>query len=125
LWQVPLGNERPGVSVFLFRVGREPTRGRIQIPSDCTTGSERPTANPIWGVIMSYRIIYSELPMGERLAQPCSQARLEEFADEHQALGRARELIETGEHHGVALRDERGDELCGVRLQLKLGFTGE
>jgi len=35
-------------------------------------------------------------------------------------------LLETGEHHGVAVEDGSGNALCGVRLQLKLGgFSGE
>jgi hypothetical protein len=69
---------------------------------------------------MSYRIMYSETP------ETRGQGRIEEFPAEHEALERARELLETGEHHGVALRDHRGNELYGVRLQLKLGgFLGE
>ncbi|HWD57943.1 MAG TPA: hypothetical protein VG308_06670 [Stellaceae bacterium] len=75
---------------------------------------------------MSYRIIYNETP-----ARPEETARrdttwTEEFAHEHQALGRARELLETGEHHSVAVCDHSGNELHGVRLQLKLGgFSGD
>jgi hypothetical protein len=50
----------------------------------------------------------------------------EEFSHEHQALGRARELLETGEHHAVAVDDGTGNRLHGVRLQLKLGgFSGD
>ena len=50
----------------------------------------------------------------------------EEFTDEHQALGRARELIETGEHYSVAVDDGTGNVLSGVRLQWRLGgFSGE
>lgn len=75
---------------------------------------------------MSYRIIYGETPpvrgeCGWRL----DSARSERFADEHEALGRARELLETGEHYGIAVRDDCGNELSGVRLQLKLGFSGQ
>jgi hypothetical protein len=70
---------------------------------------------------MSYRITYSEMPARQR-----DTVWTEEFPTEHQALGRARELLETGEHHGVAVCDQRGNELCGVRLQWKLGgFSGE
>lgn len=73
---------------------------------------------------MSYRIIYSEtLLCGDEIASAEDMAASEEFATEHQALSRARELLETGEHHGVAVRDDRGNELCGVRLQLKLGAS--
>jgi hypothetical protein len=73
---------------------------------------------------MSYRIIYNELPPFRAISR--STVWTEEFTTEHQALGRARELLETGEHHAVALRDHGGNELCGVRLQLKLGgFSGD
>jgi hypothetical protein len=68
---------------------------------------------------MTYRIIYRETP-----TVPATSA--EEFSQEHQALGRARELLEAGEHHGVAVDDGRGNTLHGVRLQLKLGgFKGD
>ena len=76
---------------------------------------------------MRYRVIYNETtqprtPTARRQAMMSS----EEFATEHQALGRARELLETGVHHGVAMHDHSGNELCGVRLQWRLGgFTGE
>jgi len=76
---------------------------------------------------MSYRIIYKEVPTIRADAERRrSTVWTEEFASEHQALGRARELLETSEHHGVAVRDHSGNELCGVRLQLKLGgFSGD
>ena len=76
---------------------------------------------------MSYRIIYNEVALprgGAELRR--AQVWTEEFPVEHQALGRARELLETGQHHGVAVRDQTGNELSGVRLQLKLGgFSGD
>jgi hypothetical protein len=72
---------------------------------------------------MSYRIIYNEIPTVERRR---STMWTEEFSTEHQALGRARELLETAEHHAVAVRDHSGNELSGVRLQWRLGgFSGE
>jgi hypothetical protein len=72
---------------------------------------------------MSYRIIYNEIPTTERRR---STMWTEEFSNEHQALGRARELLETAEHHAVAVRDHSGNELSGVRLQWRLGgFSGE
>ena len=72
---------------------------------------------------MSYRIIYNEIPTVERRR---STMWTEEFSTEHQALGRARELLETAEHHAVAVCDHGGNELSGVRLQLKLGgFSGD
>ena len=76
---------------------------------------------------MSYRVIYHEIS-----APPANPAWrqgtvwTEEFSSEHQALGRAGELLETGEHHGVAMHDHTGNELSGVRLQWRLGgFFGD
>jgi hypothetical protein len=68
---------------------------------------------------MTYRIIYSKTP-----TVPATST--EEFSQEHQALGRARELLEAGERHSVAVDDGAGHVLHGVRLQLKLGgFSGD
>ena len=73
---------------------------------------------------MTYRIIYDETE--DMLAAKEDAAATEEFSSEHQALGRARELLETGEHHRVAVDDGAGHVLHGVRLQLKLGgFSGD
>jgi hypothetical protein len=76
---------------------------------------------------MSYRIIYNEIPAPRANAERRrGTVWSEEFPTEHQALGRARELLEMGEHHGVALHDHSGNELCGVRLQWRLGgFSGD
>ena len=74
---------------------------------------------------MTYRIIYSGT--ADMPAEVEERAGLtEEFSSEHQALGRARELLEAGEHHRVAVDDGTGNVLHGVRLQLKLGgFSGD
>ena len=73
---------------------------------------------------MSYRIIYNEIPALRAAVR--KQELTEDFPTEHQALGRARELLETGEHHSVAVRDDTGNELHGICLQLRLGgFSGE
>ena len=76
---------------------------------------------------MSYRIIYNEMTLPRPQAEGRHRAVwTEEFPTEHQALGRARELLETGRHHAVALHDHTGNELSGVRLQWRLGgFSGE
>jgi hypothetical protein len=76
---------------------------------------------------MSYRIVYNEMPVLRGSADWRQRtAWSEDFTSEHQALGRARELLETGEHHSVAVHDHSGNELSGVRLQLKLGgFSGD
>jgi hypothetical protein len=76
---------------------------------------------------MSYRVVYNEPPE----LRPNEEWRrgtvsTEEFTNEHQALGRARELLEAGEHHSVAMHDHSGNEISGVRLQWRLGgFSGE
>ncbi|HWB47476.1 MAG TPA: hypothetical protein VG651_00065 [Stellaceae bacterium] len=76
---------------------------------------------------MSYRVIYNEPPMlRPNTAWRHGAVSTEEFSTEHQALGRARQLLETGEHHRVAMRDHIGNELYGVRLQWRLGgFSGD
>ena len=75
---------------------------------------------------MSYRIIYNETTLRAQPEWRQGAVWTEEFPTEHQALGRARELLETGQHDGVALHDHTGNELYGVRLQWRLGgFSGE
>jgi hypothetical protein len=75
---------------------------------------------------MGYRIVYNEIPVRGRTNRRQETAWSEDFTSEHQALGRARELLEAGEHHAVAVHDHSGNELSGVRLQLKLGgFSGD
>lgn len=76
---------------------------------------------------MTYRIIYNEVRASHASAERRqATASTEEFQTEHQALGRARELLEGGEHHSVAMHDHSGKELYGVRLQWRLGgFAGE
>jgi hypothetical protein len=74
---------------------------------------------------MTYRIIYGETAEMVAVAEERA-AVTEEFSSEYQALGRARELLETGAHHRVAVDDGTGNVLHGVRLQLKLGgFSGD
>jgi hypothetical protein len=51
--------------------------------------------------------------------------RIETFLTEHEALNRARRLLDDGTHHAISVCDSSGNVLSGVRLQLKLGFSGE
>ena len=75
---------------------------------------------------MTYRISYSAGSARTVTGKHKARASLiEEYHTEPEALRRARELLETGEHHGIAVRDSTGNALCGVRLQLKLGFSAE
>ena len=78
-----------------------------------------------WGSAMTYRIIYGEAAAIVAAAEGHA-ALTEEFSSEHQALGRARELLEAGDHLHVAVDAGDGNMLHGVRLQLKLGgFSGD
>jgi hypothetical protein len=49
--------------------------------------------------------------------------RTEYFRTEYEALKRARQLLEDGDHHAVSLCDSAGGVLAGIRLQLKLGAS--
>ncbi len=49
--------------------------------------------------------------------------RTEYFRTEYEALQRARQLLEEGEHRGVCLYDSSEGVVAGVRLQLKLGAS--
>jgi hypothetical protein len=71
---------------------------------------------------MTYRISYEDgAPISWR---NISAVRSETFRTEHEAFKRARELLD-GDYHAVAVYDSSGKVLNGVRLQLKLGFSGE
>lgn len=75
---------------------------------------------------MTYRISYDdEVPISVKKWRNQDAARTETFRTELEALTRARELIDTGDHHAVVICDSSGNTLAGVRLQLKLGFSGE
>jgi hypothetical protein len=49
--------------------------------------------------------------------------RTEYFRTEYEALQRARQLLEDGDHYAVSLFDASGSVLAGIRLQLKLGAS--
>ena len=51
------------------------------------------------------------------------RVRIERFSTEHEALARARELIEADGSAAVAIGDAAGNLVGGVRLQLKLGYS--
>ena len=46
----------------------------------------------------------------------------EQFSTEHEALQRARELLEEDSATAVAIHDDAGNRLSGLPLQLKLGY---
>ena len=72
---------------------------------------------------MIYRISYEDGWAATDALPEKGAARTEYFHTEHEALHRARELIESGVHHGVSLHETDGAAIAGVRLQLKLGAS--
>jgi hypothetical protein len=75
---------------------------------------------------MSYRVSYDVgLETAPQDGREVVAVEVEEFSTEYEAFSRARELLEDGDHGRVSVRDVSGNVLCGVRLQLKLGFLGE
>ena len=54
---------------------------------------------------------------------PQMRSRWKNFRLNTGRSGGARELLEDGDLGGVSVRDSSGNVLCGVRLQLKLGFS--
>ena len=75
---------------------------------------------------MTYRVCYGDPAAVTRpSAHLDERVRSERFSTEHEALSRARELIEEEAGIAVAVHDSAGNQLCGLRLQLKLGFLCE
>ena len=73
---------------------------------------------------MSYQIFYGDaVAMGQRDRHLDERVCSERFSTEHEALLRARELIEEDVSTVVAVSDRAGNLLHGVRLQLRLGYT--
>ena len=71
---------------------------------------------------MTYRISYDDsLAATTGAGGHEGVTRTEYFRTEYEALQRARQLLEDGDHHAVSLCDSSGSVLTGVRLQLKLG----
>ena len=72
---------------------------------------------------MTYRVCYGHpTAVARRDAHLDDRVRSERFSTEHEALSRARELLEQEAGIAVAVHDGAGNQLCGLRLQLKLGF---
>jgi hypothetical protein len=68
--------------------------------------------------VMTYRLYYGDL-------ESVRYARSEQFSTEHEALQRARELLEEDCATAVAIHDAAGNRLSGLPLQLKLGYRCE
>lgn len=72
---------------------------------------------------MTYRVFYGHaLAMSDRDRHQQDGVRHERFSTEHEALNRARELLEDDERAVVAIRDGAGNQVSGVCLQLRLGY---
>lgn len=75
---------------------------------------------------MTYRVFYGDpVAVLRRDAHADERARSERFSTEHEALQRARELLEEDFATAVAIYDSAGNRLSGLRLQLKLGHCCE
>ena len=75
---------------------------------------------------MTYRISYSDGSAGALIGGRDAETGLvEEYRTEPEALRRARELLERGEHDTISVRDNSGNVLHGVCLQLRVGFSAE
>ena len=73
---------------------------------------------------MTYHVVYGDAAaMASRDRHLDERVRLERFSTEHEALMRARELLEEDACTVVAVCDRAGNQLHGVRLQLRLGYT--
>ena len=72
---------------------------------------------------MTYRPYYGDPVAVVRYdAHADDRTRSERFSTEHEALQRARKLIEEDCATAVAIHDAAGNRLSGIRLQLKLGY---
>jgi flavin-binding protein dodecin len=75
---------------------------------------------------MTYRISYVDSSSSSTRAQrPTETVRTEDYTSEQGALARARALLDRVDCHRVLVSDGVGEPICGVRLQLKVGFTTE
>jgi hypothetical protein len=73
---------------------------------------------------MSYQVFYGDSVSvaGCDLQADETSVCSEQFSTEHDALRRARELLDEDAGNVVAVRDAAGNLLSGVRLQLRLGY---
>jgi hypothetical protein len=73
---------------------------------------------------MTYSVLYGDAAaMASRDRHLDERVQFERFSTEHEALTRARELLEEDVSTVVAVCDRAGNLLSGVRLQLRLGYT--
>ncbi len=75
---------------------------------------------------MTYRVFYGDaFAMSGPDRHLDERVQVERFSTEHEALSRARELLDEDDAIAVAISDAAGNLLTGVRLQLKLGYCCE
>jgi hypothetical protein len=75
---------------------------------------------------MTYRVFYGDTAsVAGRDPNRDKRVRYEHFSTEHEAFRRARELLEEDPCTQVAVHDWAGNQITGVRLQLKLGLYCE
>jgi hypothetical protein len=75
---------------------------------------------------MTYRVFYGEgSAVSSHDRHLDGRVQFERFGTEHEALRRARELLDDDASTAVAVCDRAGNLLSGVRLQLRLGYTGD
>jgi len=75
---------------------------------------------------MTYRVFYGEgSAVSSRDRHLDGRVQFEHFGTEHEALRRARELLDEDVSTAVAICDRAGNLLSGVRLQLRLGYNGD
>ena len=73
---------------------------------------------------MTYRISYDDGLAAISVSRGHQGVtRTEYFRTEFEALQRARQLLDDGDHHAVTLCDSSGSTLAGILLQLKLGAS--
>jgi len=72
---------------------------------------------------MTYRLYYGDpVALSSRDRHLDDRVRFERFSTEHEALSRARQLLDEDDAVAVAICDAGGEVVTGVRLQLKLGY---
>jgi hypothetical protein len=72
---------------------------------------------------MTYRVLYGDpLPMLRADRHLDEEVNAEQFGTEHEALNRARQILDKDCTKLVVVRDDAGNEVSGLRLQLRLGY---
>jgi len=74
--------------------------------------------------IMTYQVCYGDaVAMRRRDRHLDEWAHRERFSTEHEAFNRARDLLDQDFSTVVTILDAAGNEVTGVSLQLRLGYS--